>query len=372
MRRPVRLWRVLARYADNDRGVALVITLFVVALVTILVLEYHFDASVEIDLAANYARDVQAYHLALSGVQFARAVLQRDDAQADGPEDFWYRLGLVPLCYPPGQLLALDDELAAGTLVLDTPDAAPETPAPAGGCVRLRITDEQGKLPLNALMPQGPNVTTWRSVFTQLFDRQQIDPDMLDALADWIDPDDVPQGIGGAENSYYEGLETPYQAANAPFRTPGELRLVRGFDAETLARLLGLSPDAMADVDLGSNAYLTPFGVDQDAKVNLNTASEDVLLVLFEGLPAGAASPPDLVEQILTQRGETQFAQMADLNNIVTDPATRTPLTQIAAVKSVYFRVESMGIVEGIRKKAVAVLHRDSQGTIKVVYFKVE
>ena len=41
------------RYRGHEQGLALVLTLFVVALVTILVLEYHFDAAVEIDLAMN-------------------------------------------------------------------------------------------------------------------------------------------------------------------------------------------------------------------------------------------------------------------------------------------------------------------------------
>src|SRR5918911_1208612 len=78
-------------YRSNEQGLALVITLFVVALVTVLVLEYHFDATVELDLAANYANDVQAYHLALAGVRFAQALLERDDAKSDGPEDVWYK-----------------------------------------------------------------------------------------------------------------------------------------------------------------------------------------------------------------------------------------------------------------------------------------
>jgi len=98
---------------------ALVLTLFVVALVTVLVLEYHFDASVELDLAANYASDVQAYHLAMAGVRFAQALLQQDDPKTDGPDDLWYKLGLVPVCFAPQQLLALaaagaGEGLAAG------------------------------------------------------------------------------------------------------------------------------------------------------------------------------------------------------------------------------------------------------------------
>jgi vacuolar-type H+-ATPase subunit E/Vma4 len=47
--------------------------------------------------------------------------------------------------------------------------------------------------------------------------------------------------------------------------TPGELRLVKGLnDVETLAKLFpGATPDAVADLDLGSNNYLTPFSAEQ-------------------------------------------------------------------------------------------------------------
>ena len=93
------------RYRGQEQGLALVLTLFVVALVTVLVLEYHFDAAVEIDLAMNYASDVQAYHLALAGVRFAQALLQQAPKDTNGPGDIWYKLGLVPACFSPQQLL---------------------------------------------------------------------------------------------------------------------------------------------------------------------------------------------------------------------------------------------------------------------------
>src|SRR5512145_1862518 len=98
------------RYRRHEKGLALVMTLFVVALITVLVLEYHFDASVEIDLAMNYASDVRAYHLALAGVRFAQALLQQSPKDSNGPEGPWSQLGLVPACFSPQQLL----ELAAG------------------------------------------------------------------------------------------------------------------------------------------------------------------------------------------------------------------------------------------------------------------
>src|SRR5262249_8103204 len=176
------------RMLGSQRGLALVITLFVVALVAVLVLEYHFDASVELDLAANYARDVQAYHLAMAGVRCAQALLQQDDPKTDGPDDLWYKLGLVPACFAPQQLLALaaagaGEGLAAGGA--DTKGAAfvdrllaDASPGDAG-CIRLRITDEDSKLPINALMspPTSPNpppgavgpTNPWVAIFQDFF-----------------------------------------------------------------------------------------------------------------------------------------------------------------------------------------------------------
>ena len=144
------------RYRGQEQGLALVMTLFVVALVTVLVLEYHFDAAVEIDLAMNYASDVQAYHLALAGVRFAQALLQQAPKDTNGPEDTWYKLGLVPACFSPQQLL----ELATAGLGEGVPTEGRDTKRSVeqrlegmsqggAGCVSLRITDENRKLPVN-------------------------------------------------------------------------------------------------------------------------------------------------------------------------------------------------------------------------------
>ncbi len=206
-------------------------TLFVVALVTILVLEYHFEASVEIDLAANYASDVQAYHFALAGVRFAQALLQRDDPKADGPDDSWYKLGLVPACFSPQQLLELATAglgEGASTEGRETRTAvdqrAGDQPSEAigqggQGCVSLRITDENSKLPINALMPPREGAqpsTVWVNIFQRFFESFKIDPEVVDALIDWIDTEDNPRGTGGAEKSHYQSLPVPYVPPNRP------------------------------------------------------------------------------------------------------------------------------------------------------------
>ena len=105
----------------------------------------------------------------------------------------------------------------------------------------------------------------WVSIFQRFFESFKIDPEVVDALVDWLDAGDNPRGTGGAEKSYYQSLPIPYAPPNGPMRTPGELRLVKGLnDVETLAKLFpGATPEAVADLDLGSNNYLTPFSAEQ-------------------------------------------------------------------------------------------------------------
>ncbi len=377
-RRGRSLWAWAGRYASDESGIALIVTLFVVALVTILVLEFYHDAAVELSLAVNYGGEMQAYHLALSGVSFARAVLQQDDAKADGPGDFWYdQLGpeTPDVCYPPQLLLSLTGDASSaspGGESLDT--ETPTSDATEGNeqnCVSLRIFDEQSKLPINAIMAPGNAANpddNWHGIFEEFFTSFEIDLDLLDALVDWIDKDDSPRPGRGAENAYYEGLETPYEASNRPMQTVAELRLVRGFAYETLAKLFpDREPEAMVDADLGSNAYFTVYGQGEKAKVNLNTANAEVLQALLAGL--GADSTADVVEQIIATRQETLFE---NLNNIDAIPSgIKSKVTKVADVKSAYFRVESVGVVGPIQKRAVAVLYRQPD-TISLVYFKVE
>src|SRR5215831_2777700 len=367
------------RSLGNERGLALVITLFVVALVAVLVLEYHFDASVELDLAANYASDVQAYHLAMAGVRFAQALLQQDDPKTDGPDDLWYKLGLVPVCFAPQQLLALaaagaGEGLAAGGS--DTKGAAfvdrllaDASPGDAG-CIRLRITDEDSKLPINALWLQqaspnpapggGGTTNPWVEIFKDFFVGPQgffkTDPEVLDALLDWMTPS--ARRNSRSASSYYERLPVPYKPpVDGRMRTPGELRLVKGLDnPEELAKLFpGTPPEALADIDLGSNAYLTTAWADdpnplRNAKVNVNTAMPEVILSLFRGSPATHSGAEDTVRQLLTKREQEPLTQ-ADLGTFKVPAA-------VAGIKSTYFRIESVGVVGNVRKKIVTVLKR--------------
>lgn len=66
--------------------------------------------------------------------------------------------------------------------------------------------------------------------FPELQITQQQAEGLLEAVVDWMDEDSEESGSYGAESNYYQGLATPYLAANQLFRSVEELRMVRGFD----------------------------------------------------------------------------------------------------------------------------------------------
>jgi type II secretory pathway component PulK len=126
----------------------------------------------------------------------------------------------------------------------------------------------------------------------------------------------------------------------------------------------------MADIDLGNNPYLTPYSEEGAGagKVNLNTASEEVLKALTED----AACVEEILEKRLSVQGQLLSEPIRDIRQLST--CTSPNFAKVAGVSSAYFRVESQGEVHGrIRKKVVAVLKRSGpQAPLKVVYFKVE
>ena len=346
----------------DERGVALVLTLIIVALVSVLVLEYHFEAVVELDLADNYGSDVKAYHVAMSGLRLAQELLADDDKQSDGPQDSWHRIGLIPACMPLQTFLMLAMADSAGASLdagLTGQGMAPDTAATEGpdkGCISLKIAAEEERLPLNALMPVAlPDDASealsteaarmredWEVVFETLFIQLDVDSTLLDALVSRLE-------------------------ANGPLRTVRELSLVPGFDAETVSRL---SPFVTAYGSPRLNGETLDY-----PKVNVNTATRRVLHALIDGLADGAGDVTGYVDDIMVLREDNvlqgrQFESTSELGDDLPADVQQAAFDKFATVKGTYFTVTSVARVEDIQKTVVAVLKPGTGG--EPVYFKVE
>ncbi len=387
------LGRYLGAPLQNDRGAVLVITIFVVALVTILVLEYHYDAAVEIELAENHANDAKAYHLAIAGLNFAQAVLANDTNAYDAPNELWYNLEAFG-CIAPNELLTLAKTFIESQVKLgdDTPEetlseSEPDTQA----CVALKIVDENRKLPINNILDESGLETPWAGIATELLtaawdgeESRDLPADAIGAVMDWIDRSEGNTrggGVGG-EDDYYQTLDPPYKTPGRKIEVPGELRLIRFFTCERLAKLFDdVECAQIPNLDLGTNLYFSTF----DHRVNINTAHPSLLLAMTNNDEAcledieAKRSPADDQPQLFAEPFKTDEdmenltclkEEVRDLPELQTkvrsdnsaEPEPYIPSDSLA-VSSTHFRVEAQATIDGqVNKKVVAVFHRESAG----------
>jgi len=118
---------------------------------------------------------------------------------------------------------------------------------------RYGLTDEAGKINLNALMKLDGSGKTVHDLLLVLPDMTE---EIANAIVDWLDADDQPRA-GGAESDYYQSLQPPYRAKNGPLDSLEELLLVKG-----------MTPRLLFGNDRNRNGKLDPEEDDGDGSFN--------------------------------------------------------------------------------------------------------
>ncbi|MCP5158530.1 MAG: type II secretion system minor pseudopilin GspK [Gammaproteobacteria bacterium] len=117
----------------------------------------------------------------------------------------------------------------------------------------------------------------------------ELKPGLAQAMADWIDPDQDPLFPDGAEDSDYTVLNPPYLAANQPFSSVSELRLIKGVDRETYDKLAplvcALPPGTALNVNTAPTLVLAALGEGMDP-VDLERLREDQPATGYENVEA--------------------------------------------------------------------------------------
>lgn len=214
--------------ADNQRGVALLITITILFVVFIIVSEVnrHTRNSLkQADIEKTRARLVQ---MATSGIHLGIAVLMEDmkTSEIDSLQESWA---------DPEQI----EEVLSDYPFSD-------------GEISLRIVDEIGKIQINALVdyPEGKKFNTSQKLLWETFlkllnppdesvDSLGLNADIVNCVKDWLDfgDDDATTGINGVEDEYYQSLDSPYSCKNGPLSDLGELVLIKGFTQEMVDRV---------------------------------------------------------------------------------------------------------------------------------------
>jgi len=227
-----------ARSATGQRGVALVLVMWVAVLLTVIASSFIVERRTEMLVVRNSISMARAEAAADAGVQRALLEMYRIDNAPEG----WKRDGTV-------HDWSFDD-------------------VP----VKIEMRDESAKIDIN---------TASDALLRGLFLSQGLADDeaarMVDAILDWRDADSF-RRPNGAEEPEYRAAGLSYGPANAPFQAIEELQLVLGMRPELYRRVAPL---------------ITVFS--RQPGINPQLASREVLLAL-----PGMTS--DVVDQYLVLR----------------------------------------------------------------------
>jgi len=294
---------------DDEHGIALLIVLLTITLLTVIVVEFTQSAEVETHFAISHRNALQAFYLARSAVNVAEALLVADAQlnHTDSEDDLWAR---------------------------------PWPPLPLGdGTAAFRVQDEGRRLNINSMVVNG-DYNRQRAIFKRLFRILGIDDRVRAAIIDWIDDDLDPQtDPPGAEQPFYLGLTPPVFVRNAPMLTMRELLQVRGMTPTLLARLEEFVTVLPRDV----------------VKVNVNTAPAEVLYALSDNLMAD----PGVVDRLIATRREAAITDVNELKDVSGFTNALSNYNDVLDVKSTYFRIDAAGEVNDVIRGVTTLVGRD-------------
>ena len=295
----------------RERGVALLLVFWVLMLLGVLALDFAQYIRDDAMAAVNFADETRGYYVALAGLN--RALYEIAQAKAANPA------GAANAAVNAQQQqqqahVGLDDEEPERLI---PPDGEWHEGDFAGARWSVRINDEGGRIPINALRTNSPedeaflryvvqNIVRAGGNRTTGVDRRMqttIDT-VVDSILDWRDRDSDMVRPNGAENEYYHKQRIPYDAKNGQIESPEELLKVRGVTPDILYGHDGFP--GLRDV-LSFRPARGQEGQEGRA-VNIRHAPNAVLQALV--------GDPDAVQNLLTMR-EQELPMIDQLKALV-------------------------------------------------------
>lgn len=304
---------------NNQHGSALIVTLFVVVILTVTVTEFLYETWVDRSLVSNFRDGSKGLYALTSGVEAARAIIvgdlrrdQKNGILIDTLKEYWAQ---------PAIAIPLEDTFMFAT-----------------------ITDEQSKININGLItPGGYPDEKYFAVFRRLLRNLELDENIADYARDWIDANEE----GPAENPYYQSLQNPYRCKNARFDTVDELQMVRGVTPEVFARL---------------RKFITITG----GLININTAPREVLMALHDDITASMA------DDVVKERADLPFKDKGEIKRLAGFETLYPEISNLTDVRSGAFSLTASVTFNESRRVAHAIFYNRTAEKVDLLYFKVD
>jgi len=301
----------MKRIFKSERGIALFLVLWVMALLTVIAGEFCYFVRTEANITRNFKEETQTYYIAMSGLSFAigelvvNELVPRQVKAPDGKEeqeDIRWRINTDIPAIPFGD-----------------------------GQFKVERENESGKVNLNKA--GAPLLKMMLSNFEIDDANKNI---IVDSIMDWRDKDSLHR-LNGAEDDYYLSLPQPYKSKNGDFTSIEELLLVRGV---TPGIFYGGLKDMVAvyqDKETGlDNRIIAKFDFD---KININAASPRMLRAL-------PRMTEDVVQAIIKYREKKDFRSLTDLSLLVGSDIYAGISPYITLSLSPYYTIKSVGMLK--------------------------
>lgn len=324
---------------SNQDGMALLLTIMTLAILVVVTIQYYKDNWHGLLVSHNYVTRNQLKVVAQSGVNFGIALLEKDmeNDAFDTLMDSWAKSTGIDFdgLFDNVNLTVTVTDLS-GRLQINSLSGSPT------GNNNKKVQQEIKNILLNLLQSESFQI-----------EEERLALEIVDAIVDWVDEDDI-ESDQGAETSYYQSLQNPYNCRNGLIQSIEELLLIKGVSLDVLhgtAKTPGLAD------------FLTVHG--NDSKININTASKELIKAMEAPLS------DDLMERLHTYRldeaNKEQLAQVGWYSHIDGWPGDITLNENLTTVKSYFFKIESVATMDDITTKIIIDIKRSENKSIDIL-----
>ncbi len=307
-----RLRRFFAEYLESRRGrlrrrgVALILVLASLTMLTLMLTEFQTEVSTDLGSALTKRDALKVEYAARSGINLTRLLIASEPSIRESLAPVFAMLQQpapqIPVWNFADQVLgAFNDDIGresfaafAGVVFGDPTE---HKLGLQGARFEVQVVEEESKINVN--MPAGGGIFQQEWLVSQLtsvmageqfdllFGNRDLDGNFSDRrsvcgeIIDFTDPNQdahpcdpttTTAQAGGPELDYYSQLKRPYQRKNAAFDTLEELRMVRGIGDAFWSKFVEPDPD---------DPQKRVFTVWTDERINVNSANAQVILALI-------------------------------------------------------------------------------------------
>ncbi len=287
----------------GDRGYALILMLFITALLVAVVVEFAYSVYVSTARAANFTGSQRAALLATNGIELGEK--------------------------------ALDLLLKQDPFLSSVQEGLAFSKTDGDLTVEIRAVDELSRIS-TAVVYTDTGVVNDKvhGSYSRLLERLELDPHLTDTLADWIDSDDEPRMYGAEGVDFYRPLPRPYHPKNGGLESLEELLMIKGYTTKVFNTI---SP------------YVTVYNT--EGLVNINTATESVVMALSEDITE------ELAAELIRYRKESPFKDRSDVMKVPGFETIGFTIQDRVVVQSRLFRIYSRASAGGAVREVEAVVN---------------